>query len=132
MVDVAAPGVGITSDMPGGGELILSGTSQATPYVAQVAAALKDANPDLSVYDLKRIIMGTVDKRDWLADKVKSSGIVNRDRAIQAAELSLKTTVAQAIIQANKDIADLETPYERVISAEDEALIWAPELPIGL
>ena len=132
MVDVAAPGVGITSDMPGGGELVLSGTSQATPYVAQVAAALKDANPDLSVYDLKSIIMGTVDKRDWLADKVKSSGIVNRDRAIQAAELSLKTTVAQAIIQANKDIADLETPYERVISAEDEALIWAPEFPIGL
>lgn len=132
MVDVAAPGVGITSDMPGGGELVLSGTSQAAPYVAQVAAAIKDANPDLSVYDLKRIIMGTVDKRDWLADKVKSSGIVNRDRALRAAELSIKTTVAQAIAQANKEVGDLETPYERVISAEDESLIWAPELPAGL
>jgi subtilisin family serine protease len=132
MVDVAAPGVGITSALPGGGELVLSGTSQAAPYVAQVAAATKDANPDLSVHDLKRIIMGTVDKRDWLADKVKSSGIVNRDRALKAAELSIKMTVAQAILQANKDIADLETPYERVMSAEDEALLWAPELPIGL
>jgi subtilisin family serine protease len=132
MVDVAAPGVGITSALPGGGELVLSGTSQAAPYVAQVAAAIKDANPDLSVHDLKRIIMGTVDKRDWLADKVKSSGIVNRDRALKAAELSIKMTVAQAILQANKDIADLETPYERVMSAEDEALLWAPELPIGL
>lgn len=132
MVDVAAPGVGITSALPGGGELVLSGTSQAAPYVAQVAAAIKDANPDLSVYDLKRIIMGTVDKREWLADKVKSGGIVNRDRAVRAAELSIKMSVAQAIALAGKDIADLETPYERVISAEDEALLWAPELPIGL
>lgn len=132
MVDVAAPGVGITSDMPGGGELVLSGTSQAAPYVAQVAAAIKDANPDLSVYDLKKIILGTVDKRDWLADKVKTSGIVNRDRAVHAAELSLKTTVTQAISQANKEIPDLDTPYERVLSPEDEALIWAPELDIGL
>jgi cell wall-associated protease len=132
MVEVAAPGVGITSEMPGGGELVLSGTSQAAPYVAQVAAALKDANSDLSVYDLKRIIMGTVDKRDWLADKVKSSGIVNRDRAIRAAELSRKMTVTQAILAAAKDVADLETPYERVISDEDAALIWAPALPLGL
>lgn len=132
MVDVAAPGVGITSDMPGGGELILSGTSQAAPYVAQVAAAIKDTNPDLVVYDMKRIIMETVDKRDWLADKVKSSGIVNRDRAVFAAELAARMSVTQAIQIANKEVPDLETPYERVLSAEDETLIWAPELSLGL
>ncbi|MEN9810288.1 MAG: hypothetical protein RLZZ488_1855 [Pseudomonadota bacterium] len=132
MVDVAAPGVGINSEIPGGGELVLSGTSQAAPYVTQVAGAIKDENPDLSVYDLKRIIMGTVDKRDWLADKVKSSGIVNRDRALRAAELSRTMSVAQSIAQANKDISDMETPYERVIPSENEALLWVPELPIGL
>jgi subtilisin family serine protease len=132
MVDVAAPGVGITSDIPGGGELVLSGTSQAAPYVTQVAAAIKDENPDLSVYDLKRIIMDTVDKRDWLADKVKSSGIVNRDRAVKAAQLARTMTVAQAIKQAMTEVPDLETPYERVFSPENEALLWAAELPSGL
>ncbi|MFZ9520700.1 MAG: S8 family serine peptidase [Silvanigrellaceae bacterium] len=132
MVDVAAPGVGILSTMPGGGELVLSGTSQAAPYVSQVAGAIKDENPDLSVHDLKRIILGTVDKRDWLSDKVSSSGIVNRDRAVHAAQLSHKMTVAQAIAQATKEIPDLETPYERVMSDEDESLIWAPELSLGL
>ncbi|NBO38553.1 hypothetical protein EBU99_08215 [bacterium] len=133
MVDVAAPGVGITSDMPGGGSLILSGTSQATPYVTQVAAAIKDENPDLSVYDIKRIIMGTVDKRDWLADKVKSSGIVNRDRAVRAANLAHTTTVVQAISQALKEVPDLDTPYESApLSTADEQLIWAPALPLGL
>ena len=133
MVDVAAPGVGITSEIPGGGEVVLSGTSQAAPYVTQVAAAIKDENPDLSVYDLKRIITGTVDKRDWLADKVRTSGIVNRDRALRAAELSKTTTVTQAITQALKDIPDLETPYEStLISREDEKLLWTPALPAGL
>lgn len=133
MVDVAAPGVGITSEMPGGGELILSGTSQAAPYVTQVAAAIKDENPDLSVYDLKRIIMGTVDKRDWLADKVKSSGIVNRDRAVRAAELARTMTVSQAIAQSIKDVSDLDTPYESALmSVEDERLLWVPELSMGL
>jgi subtilisin family serine protease len=132
MVEVAAPGVGITSEMPGGGELVLSGTSQASPYVAQVAAAIKDTNPDLEVYDLKRIIIETVDKREWLADKVKSSGIVNRDRAVFAAELATKMSVTQAIKIALREVPDLETPYERVLSAEDESLIWAPELSMGL
>jgi cell wall-associated protease len=132
MVEVAAPGVGITSDMPGGGELVLSGTSQAAPYVAQVAAAIKDINPDLEVYDLKRILMETVDKRDWLADKVKSSGIVNRDRAVFAAELASKMSVTQAIKIALREVPDLETPYERVLSVEDESLIWVPELSMGL
>ncbi|NBW81915.1 hypothetical protein EBR21_09190, partial [bacterium] len=131
MVDVAAPGVGITSTMPGGGELVLSGTSQAAPYVTQVAAAIKDENPDLSVYDLKRIIVGTVDKRDWLADKVSSSGIVNRDRAVHAAQLSQKMTVAQAISLSLKEVPDLDTPYERALSSDDESLIWSPELSLG-
>lgn len=132
MVDVAAPGVGITSEIPGGASLVLSGTSQAAPYVAQVAAAVKDENTDLSVHDLKRIIMGTVDKREWLADKVKSSGIVNRDRAVRAAQLAHTMSVAQAIAQSMKDVADMETPYERTLSREDEALLFVPELPLGL
>jgi subtilisin family serine protease len=132
MVDVAAPGVGITSEIPGGGHVVLSGTSQAAPYVTQVAAAVKDENPDLSVHDLKRIITGTVDKRDWLADKVKTSGIVNRERAIRAAGLAKTTTVTQAIAQALKEIPDLETPYEKTISRDDEKMLWAPELPAGL
>lgn len=132
MVDVAAPGVGITSTMPGGGELVLSGTSQAAPYVSQVAAAVKETNPDLSVHDLKRIIMGTVDTREWLADKVKSSGIVNRDRAVHAAQLARTTTVTQAIALSLKEVPDMDTPYERALSREDEALLWAPSLPLGL
>ncbi|MBC7658990.1 MAG: S8 family serine peptidase [Chitinophagaceae bacterium] len=96
-VDVFAPGVGILSTTPGGNHMELSGTSQAAPFVAGVAAGVKDANPALSPADIKAIILGTVDKKDFLKDKAATSGITNRDRALAAAELSKTSNVSAAI-----------------------------------
>ncbi|WP_078504005.1 type VII secretion-associated serine protease mycosin [Streptomyces viridochromogenes] len=44
-VDVAAPGVGMVSTVPLGGQCTADGTSFAAPYVAGVAALLKDKYP---------------------------------------------------------------------------------------
>ncbi|MCR5279718.1 MAG: S8 family serine peptidase [Lachnospiraceae bacterium] len=44
-VDVAAPGVSITSCIPGGGYSALNGTSMASPHVAAAAAMIKLNNP---------------------------------------------------------------------------------------
>jgi len=41
--------------------------------------------------------MGTVDKKVFLLDKVKSGGIVNNRRAIRAAEFSLNNPVGKSI-----------------------------------
>lgn len=106
-VDVAAPGVAITATAPTQTFIPLSGTSQATPYVTNIIASMKDLNPALSARDLKAIVLGTVDVKTWLRGKVKTSGIVNKARALKAAELAKTQNVDLAISTARATIADV-------------------------
>ncbi|MBL7543327.1 MAG: S8 family serine peptidase [Bdellovibrionaceae bacterium] len=108
-VDVAAPGVAIKSSVPSlDNKLVLpmSGTSMAAPYVTGVAAHMKDINPQLTPPQLRQILMGTVDKKDWLKEKVASGGVVNAERAYAAAEKSKVMTVALAIEGSMTSIPD--------------------------
>ncbi len=107
-VDVAAPGVGIKSLYPGNDFGLMSGTSQASPYVAGVAASIKNANPALKPSEIKQILMSTVDTKPWLIGKVKSSGIVNPARAVDAAVLSKTMSVYNASNAAMSRVKDLE------------------------
>jgi cell wall-associated protease len=97
VVDVAAPGVAIRSSVPGDDYIHLSGTSQAAPFVTNVAGKIKDTNPELNPGQIKQILIGTVDKKSFLKDKVTSGGIVNKQRAIFAAQMSKIVPVSEAI-----------------------------------
>lgn len=108
-VDVAAPGMLIHSQIPGNEYLEVSGTSQAAPYVANIAAQIKDINKELTPKQIKQIIMGTVDEKMFLSEKVKAKGIVNMNRATYAAKVSLTTNISSAINEANITIADVKT-----------------------
>ena len=108
-VDVAAPGVAITSTAPTNTYIALSGTSQATPFVTNVIAAIKDTNPALSARDIKSIVLSTVDVKPWLQGKVKTSGIVNKARALKAAELTKTQNIVIAISKARIAVADVTT-----------------------
>jgi len=51
-IDLIAPGVNITSSIPGGGVEVKDGTSMASPHVAGAWAVLKQANPTATIDDV--------------------------------------------------------------------------------
>lgn len=86
-VNVAAPGVAILSSVPGTGCLapgcfqMMSGTSMATPFVAGLAALVVREAPQLSAYQIRNIIIGSVDSFSSFSGKLTTSGRVNAYKA---------------------------------------------------
>jgi len=128
MVDVAAPGMLIRSTIPGNAFLEVSGTSQAAPFVANIAARVKEMNPALTPAEIKRIVMGTVDYKDFLAGKVLTGGLVNTDRAIMAGELSKTLAINESIARARTSVRDVESERPRVQQTKSVAVL--PLLPM--
>ena len=125
MVEVAAPGVAINSTIPGDQFLSLSGTSMAAPYVTNAAELVKDANPALAPADVKKVLVGTVNKKSFLSGKVSSGGIVNTARAAKAAQLSLTESVDAAIAQALTEVPDM-APTITATHLNDRDLVIVP------
>ena len=94
----------------------------AAPYVSGVAASIKEVNPQLTPSDVKQILMDTVDKKDWLTDKVISGGIVNSARARYAAKQlrSIDVTMDAAIRAAREAIPDHADLIEPAINNESD------------
>ncbi len=124
MVDVAAPGVVINSTIPGDAYLELSGTSMAAPFVTDVAGLVAAANDALTPAQIKQTLISTVDKKDFLQGKVSSGGIVNRARAVRAAELALAEPLTAAIAAARAEIADVAA-----LTSFDDSLVVPVALP---
>lgn len=58
-IHLLAPGVSITSSVPGGGTEAFQGTSQAAPHVAGAWAILKEVDPGASVTEILSILQST-------------------------------------------------------------------------
>lgn len=129
MVDVAAPGVGIYSSIPGSEHVYLSGTSQAAPFVANAAGQVMDANPNLKLSEVREILIATVDFKDFLRGKVASSGIVNADRAKNAGLYSKTMSVRDAIARSIAEVADQPEKHFLATSSEPAFVLPLPSLP---
>lgn len=81
LVDVMAPGDEILSTYIGNDYVYLSGTSMAAPFVSGIAALLVGKKPDITVAQLKKVIMDSVIKRNY---SVKTQGEVNVPQALDA------------------------------------------------
>ena len=81
-VDLAAPGVGILSTLPGNGYGRYSGTSMATPHVAGAAALIKSQEPGLDAAQVKAKLLRYADQKASLRGKVATDGRLNSLRAL--------------------------------------------------
>ena len=59
--NVVAPGVAITSSIPGGLYGVISGTSMAAPHVSGLVALLRQKNPNATVDEIKKAILTSTD-----------------------------------------------------------------------
>lgn len=98
--DVLAPGVAIRSTAMGGGTLVLSGTSMASPYVAGLAALLVENHPSWTPAQIKAALVNSA--LPIAAEEVmgQGTGRVDRARALQATTLTSPT-------QLNFELIDL-------------------------
>lgn len=82
-VDLAAPGTFIVSTIPDRSYGFMSGTSMAAPMVTGAAAMLYSARPELSLKDVKNILITSAHKLDTLNGKVYSGGMLDVYAALQ-------------------------------------------------
>jgi thermitase len=84
-VDVAAPGSGIYSTVPGNRYSSMSGTSMASPNTAGLAAEVLSHFPELTPVELKKVLMNSVTKVSRFKSKVMSGGRIDLDKALELA-----------------------------------------------
>lgn len=85
-VDVAAPGSNVFSTTPGNRYESMSGTSMATPTTVGVAAEILSHNPDLTVSQLKEVLMKSVTKIDSFKSKMVAGGRIDLLTALELAK----------------------------------------------
>ena len=100
-VDLAAPGSGIVSTLPGNNYGSKSGTSMASPHVAGAAALVWSVSPGLSHDDVKAAIMASVDTTAALKGRMVSGGRLNVSTALSQLDSIPPARIA--------DLAVLET-----------------------
>lgn len=81
-VDIAAPGTYIISTTPNNGYGYMTGTSMSTPFVTAAAALTYSYFKDITLKDVKTILIKSAHKLDSLKDKMVSGGMLDVGAAL--------------------------------------------------
>ncbi len=81
-IDIAAPGTGILSTLPGDNYGYLSGTSMAAPFAAGTAALIQSTVSDLTAAQIAARLKKCATPLDGLKGKVGSGGMLNAYKAL--------------------------------------------------
>jgi len=96
-VDIAAPGVGITSTLPGGTYGAYSGTSMATPHVTGAVALYAAAYPTSTAAQTRQAILGAARPTTALTGKAVTGGRLDVAAALNAAPPTPRTLAVSSV-----------------------------------
>jgi hypothetical protein len=101
VVPVAAPGQYIYSTYLGSSYTLMSGTSMATPFVAGIAALAWREAPQLTGYQIKELVLASVNSISGLAGKVSTQGRVNANNLVSLTKSSATSLASQPSYSAD-------------------------------
>ncbi len=121
-VDLAAPGVGILSTVPGGGYASFSGTSMATPYVTGTVALMAAANPRATAAEIRSALLATVTPVAALSGKVATGGLLDAAAAVRAITQPAPTP-ERAITTLRRDAGDTLPRAQSVVATTGSVML---------
>lgn len=80
--DLVAPGVNIKSAVPGGGYMVMDGSSMATPHIAGLAAILLQADSTATANDLESAISASCQRSLTMEKERCNRGVPDAQRAL--------------------------------------------------
>jgi membrane-anchored mycosin MYCP len=113
-VDIVAPGGEVVADTTGGGQVVESGTSFATPFVSATAALLRQYYPTASAQAIVRRIKATADPAPGGKDSTAyGAGVLNPYRAVTEAVTTGNPAKAAPLPEATVDPAAVAAERRR-------------------
>ncbi|OFZ36057.1 MAG: hypothetical protein A2504_03380 [Bdellovibrionales bacterium RIFOXYD12_FULL_39_22] len=103
-VDISAPGYRIRSSFPNARAVYLTGTSQATAFVSGVVALLKSQFPNISVAQVKEVLMASAHKVDSMKAKCLAGGTLDAGAALALAKAKFSDNAegSRTVAEENK------------------------------
>jgi subtilisin family serine protease len=132
-VDVAAPGEGILSTIPGDDYDIFDGTSMATPHVAGAAALVLADRPTLTAVELRRALLLAADAKDSFKGLVATGARLNVRRSLSQEVTAPAGLAAQSASPSFNSWSNVNTAVASWGGATDASGIdgysfaWSPD-----
>lgn len=106
-VDIAAPGSGIASTLPGGTYGSYSGTSMATPHVTGAVALYAAAYPGSTATTIRDAILGSARATTALVGKSVTGGRLDVAAALNAAPVVGVTISGASVVEGNSGLTQV-------------------------
>jgi len=106
-VDLAAPGAGIVSTLPGGGYGSYSGTSMAAPHVTGAVALLAAARPGTTPADIRSAMLSTTRVTGSLAGRAVTGGRLDAAAALAVEPPSQIAITGGSVVEGNSGTTSL-------------------------